>query len=131
MTFERTERELYLIEQFIRAKVSLLTERINSRFSFVSFRLFENNINGGLSECCEAQRDGVPYSSLNHGSRLNVGLDIINAFAAKVDFAPPIWIDSAESVTSIIPTSGQQIRLIVSATDSKLRSVPAQQEALV
>jgi len=129
--YEQTERDLYLIEQFIRAKVSLLTDRINSRFAFVTFRLFDEQVNGGLSECCEAMRDGVPFTSLNHGSRLNVGLDIINAFAAKFNFAPPIWIDNAESVTSIIPTSGQQIRLIVSATDSKLRSVPAQQEALV
>lgn len=121
--FETLEHQLHLIEQFIRAKVSMLTDRINSRFQIARWKLFEEQINGGLSECCEVTVNGVPYASLNTGMRLNVGLDIIDALAAKTAFAPPIFIDGAESVTRIRPTTGQQIRLIVSEADKTLRLV--------
>jgi hypothetical protein len=32
-----------------------------------------------------------------------------------------VWLDNAESVVNILSTKGQQIRLIVSAADKKLR----------
>lgn len=117
----RLEAHFYLTEQFIRAKVSALTSKINSHFTITTFKLFDEQVNGGLSECCEATCEGVPFSSLNNGRRVNVGLDIISTLSHHFGFRPPIFIDNAESVTSIIPTSKQQqIRLIVSASDSKL-----------
>jgi DNA repair exonuclease SbcCD ATPase subunit len=117
----RLEAHFYLTEQFIRAKVSALTSKINSHFTITTFKLFDEQVNGGLSECCEATCEGVPFSSLNNGRRMNVGLDIISTLSHHFGFRPPIFIDNAESVTSIIPTSKQQqIRLIVSASDSKL-----------
>lgn len=119
--FEQKEAELFLTEEFIKAKVSMLTDRINSKFTLARFKLFEQQVNGGVTEVCEATFNGVPYGSLNHGSRVNVGLDIINTLAEFHQFAPPIFIDNAESVTSLIPTKGQQIRLVVSATDKSLR----------
>lgn len=85
------------------------------------FKLFNVLVNGGIEECCETTYNGVPYSNLNSGARLNVGLDIINVLADHFGFAPPVWIDNAESVTDILPTRGQQIRLVVSAPDKQLR----------
>jgi DNA repair exonuclease SbcCD ATPase subunit len=115
------EARFYLTEQFIRAKVSALTSKINSHFTITTFKLFDEQVNGGLSECCEATCQGVPFSSLNNGRRVNVGLDIISTLSHHFGFKPPIFIDNAESVTSIIPTPGQQqIRLIVSASDQQL-----------
>src|SRR5690606_17152192 len=119
--FEELERQLHLCDMFIRAKVKMLTDRINSRFRLARFKLFDVQVNGGVSETCETTCDGVPYNSLNHGSRLNVGLDIINTLAEHYGFSPPVWIDNAESVTQILPTRGQQIRLVVSAADKSLR----------
>ena len=83
--------------------------------------MFNVLVNGGIEECCETVYNGVPYSNLNNGARLNIGLDIINALAEHYGFSPPVWLDNAESVTDILPTKGQQIRLIVSAQDKKLR----------
>lgn len=124
---ERIDRELFLTDEWIRVKVGLLEESINSQFKIARFRLFEIQINGGLNEVCEtlASSNGsfVPWSSLNNGMRVNVGLDIINTFARVHDFAPPIFIDNAESVTSLIPTTGQQIRLVVSEADKTLRVI--------
>lgn len=119
--FEELERQLHLCDLFVRAKVRLLTDRINSRFKLARFKLFDVQVNGGVAETCETTYQGVPYSSLNHGSRLNVGLDIINTLAERYGFAPPVWVDNAESVTRILPTRGQQIRLVVSAADKTLR----------
>ena len=120
--FEQLENELYLTEQFIRTKVSLLEEKINSRFKMARFKLFDVLVSGGMVECCETLYNGVPYSSgLNNAARINVGLDIINNLAEHYEFSAPIFIDNAEAVTDLIETSGQQIRLIVSAKDKQLR----------
>lgn len=119
--FEELEQQLYLTEEFIRTKVRLLEDRINSKFRMARFKLFDVQVNGALAECCETTYNGVPYSNLNNGARLNIGLDIINTLAEHFGFAPPVWLDNAESVTNILPTRGQQIRLIVSAADKKLR----------
>lgn len=118
---EELSRSFELTEEFIRTKVRLLTDRINSRFSIARFKLFHEQVNGGLAECCETEVNGVPYGSLNSGMRTNVGLDIINTFADHFGFAPPVFIDNAESVTELLPTVGQQIRLVVSAPDKTLR----------
>ena len=119
--FEDLEQQLYLTEEFIRAKVQMLEDKINSKFKMARFKLFEVQVNGALAECCETTFNGVPYSNLNNGARLNIGLDIINTLADHYGFTPPVWLDNAESVTDILPTKGQQIRLIVSAADKKLR----------
>ncbi len=119
--FEKLESEMYLTEQFIRTKVNLLESKINSRFKLARFKLFEQQINGGLSEVCEALFNGVPYSGgLNNAARINVGLDIINTLSEHYGFTAPIFIDNAEAVCRILKTNGQQIKLIVSEQYKKL-----------
>lgn len=120
--FERLEQELFLTEEFIRTKVNLLEEKINSKFRFARFKLFEQQINGGLAEVCETTYNGVPYSGgLNNAARINVGLDIINTLAEHYGITAPIFVDNAEAVTQMIDTHGQQIRLVVSEKDKQLR----------
>ena len=120
--FERLERELHLTEEFVRVKIRLLEDRINSRFKHARFKLFDVQVNGGLVECCETTYSGVPYSTaLNRGARLNIGLDIINTLTEHFRFSAPIVVDNAEAVTKLIPVTGQLIRLVVSAADKSLR----------
>ncbi|WP_077616823.1 AAA family ATPase [Caenibacillus caldisaponilyticus] len=120
--FEKLEHQLYLIEEFIRTKVNLLEEKINNKFKFARFKLFEQQINGGLQEVCETLYEGVPYSSgLNNAAKINVGLDIINTLSDHYGFSAPIFIDNAEAVTQLIETNSQMISLIVSENDKKLR----------
>lgn len=128
--FERLEGELYLTEQFVRAKVSLLEDRINSRFELARFKLFNQLVNGGVEEVCETMYLGVPYSSaLNNSARINIGLDIINTLSEHFQFTAPIWIDNAEAITQLLQTKGQQIRLYVSEVDKVLR-IEAAKEAI-
>ncbi|MGN7403501.1 AAA family ATPase [Cytobacillus praedii] len=120
--YEKLEHELYLTEEFIRTKVNLLEEKINSKFKYARFKLFKSQINGGLEECCETIYGGVPYSGgLNNAARINVGLDIINTLSEHYGFFAPIFIDNAEAVTKLIDTKAQTISLVVSEKDKHLR----------
>lgn len=120
--FEELEGNLYLTEEFIRLKVTMLEERINSKFKYARFKLFETQVNGGLQEVCETTFNGVPYSSgLNNAARINVGLDIINTLSEHNNFSAPIFIDNAEAVTKLIDTKAQTIALVVSEEDKELR----------
>lgn len=120
--FEKLEEELYLTEEFIRTKVNLLEEKINSRFQHARFKLFDQQINGGLTEVCETLYNGVPYNSgLNNAARINVGLDIINTLSVHYGFTAPIFVDNSEAVTKMIDTNSQVISLIVSEADKQLR----------
>lgn len=120
--FEEIEQQLFLTEEFIRTKVNLLEEKINSKFKYARFNLFKTNINGGLEEICETTYNGVPYSGgLNNAARINVGLDIINTLSEHYGVQAPIFVDNSEAVTSLIDIDSQVISLIVSEADKKLR----------
>lgn len=114
------EGQEYLCEEFIKTKVELLESSINSKFQYVSFKLFDTQVNGGLVETCEALINGVPFSNANTASQINAGLDIINALCSYYGVQSPIFIDNRESVNQIIDTDSQVINLIVSQ-DKKLR----------
>ena len=111
----------FLIDKFTKYKVDLLGEEINSHFKYARFKLFVEQINMGISECCEATVNGVPYSDLNTAARINAGLDIINTLSSVKGKTAPIFLDNRESCTSILPTQSQVINLFVSASDKKLR----------
>ncbi|EAD3672177.1 DUF2813 domain-containing protein [Listeria monocytogenes] len=120
--YNELEKGLYLIEKFNKAKCNLLEDKINSKFKYVSFKLFKTQINGGIDECCETIYNGVPYNSgLNNAARINGGLDIINALTEHVQVIAPVFIDNRESVTELIDTESQLISLIVSESDKNLR----------
>ena len=110
----------FLCEEFIRTKVELLEERINSKFKTVRFKLFKQQINGGVDEWCEALIDGVPFSNANTASQINAGIEIINTLSEFYGVTAPIFIDNRESINEIVQTDSQVINLIVSK-DKKLR----------
>ncbi len=110
----------YLGEQFVRTKVELLEESINKKFKgTVEFKLFQNQINGGLSETCEALIDGVPFSNANTAAQINAGLNIVNTMCEHFNAYAPVFVDNAESVNKIAKTESQLIKLTVSL-DKKL-----------
>lgn len=116
------ERQLYLCEEFTRAKTALVSQKIAEKIPNVQFVMFKPNItNEGIEECCEARYHGVPYQDLNLGARINVGLEIINALIKKYNVTAPIFVDNAESIVHLVDTPSQLIRLVVSESDSKLR----------
>ncbi|MEG0907020.1 MAG: hypothetical protein RSF87_12450, partial [Cellulosilyticaceae bacterium] len=115
------EQQEILVEEFTRSKVDMLEENINSKFTTVKFKLFDEQINGGLVECCESLIDGVPFSNANNAAKVAAGIDIINVLSNHYGFYAPIWLDNRESVTDIPSTQSQVINLIVSENDKELR----------
>lgn len=119
--FEDLEHSLYLTDLFIKTKVRMLDEKINSKFKIAQFRLFSDQVNGGLTECCDVLYDGV--ARMSNSQEIKVGLDIIRTLSKHYGISTPIFVDNCESITELPPMDGQVIRLIVSAEDKELRIV--------
>lgn len=123
--YAQCEKGEYLCELFIRAKVSMLDERINSRFETLKFKLFHEQQNGGLQEICKVlipcESGLVEYEKANSAARINAGIEIVNVLGEYFGVRLPVFCDNAESVTALKPSAGQAIRLIVSETDKVLR----------
>lgn len=103
----------FQIDQFKHTVIDEVENTINGMFSFVRFKMYEQQINGGERETCEALVNGVPYSTnVNTAARVNAGIDIINAICRKENVHAPIFIDNRESVTNVIDTDSQIVNLV-------------------
>lgn len=118
---EEMDRMIELCEEFARFRVQSVEQSVNSKFRLARFRLFTEQINGGLADCCDVVVDGVPYADLNSAMQINVGLDIIETLSQHYDRRVPLFIDNAESVTKLQEISAQVVRLEVSKEDKELR----------
>lgn len=113
----------FLIDEFVKAKVDMLEESINSHFEYARFKMFNVLVNGNIEECCETTYKGVPYRSMNNAARMNVGLDIINALTKFYNVTAPVFIDNAEAVTDFIKCNSQTIKLVVDADFKELTMI--------
>ena len=117
------EGQQYLGEEFIKTKVELLEGGINKKFNgAVTFKLFNQQVNGGVVECCEALVGGVPFGNANTAGQINAGLSIINTLCDHYEVQAPIFVDNRESVNDLVGIDKQIINLIVSK-DKKLKIV--------
>ncbi len=112
--FEEKQRILFLCEEYIKTYTEMVSDKINDLFSYVEFKLFDTQINGGIVETAEATYKGVPYGSLNSAAQINAGLDVINSLAKHFDKDIPIFVDNAESINELAETQSQLISLSVS-----------------
>lgn len=120
------DRKLELVRLFTRMKACDIENTINGKFKIVKWKLFNEQVNGGIEDCCEATVDGISYNDgLNSASRVNAGLDIINVLSEIYGKSVPVWIDSAESVSSYIKGDGQRIYLYV---DEKYNNLTVEKE---
>lgn len=108
------------IEKFNHLKIERIEKEVNSKFSLVKFKMFENQLNGGISETCVCTINGVPFADLNTASKINAGIDIINGLNNYFQISAPIFIDGRESITEIIETEDQICSLIVNENFEKL-----------
>ena len=117
---DTAESEIALCDLFTRRKIEQTTEAINSRFGGLRWKLFEQQVNGDISDCCEATANGVAWRDLSNSQQINAGLGVIDVIGQHHGITPPIFIDNAESVSAIHPTAAQQIRLIVSPAHKQI-----------
>lgn len=112
---EKTE---FTIANFQKTKMNMIENSINGRFKIVKFKLFETQINGGETPCCETMVNGVPFSDLNHAMQINAGIDCINALSEHYGVSAPLVVDNSEAVNELLPTDSQLIKLAVTLDKS-------------
>lgn len=119
------ERQDFLIKQFTTAKVKILEDAINNRFTTVKFKMFDTLNDGTEKEICRTlvNTNGVwvEFDGANNGGKINAGIDIINLLSEFYGVSLPLFIDNAESLSSFTEIKTQVIKLIVSEQDERLR----------
>ena len=125
---EGFEKAVYMADTFMDKRAKMAEDEINSHFSYIKFKLFEQQVNGGMKEVCEPlipNADGqmVDYKSANTAAQINANLEIMEALAKAYGVLVPIFIDGAERVSKIRKMDCQTIALVVSAKDDVLRVV--------
>lgn len=101
------------IDQFNKAKIEMVENRVNSLFSLVKFKMFENQIKGGEAPTCVCMINGVPFSDLNTAGKIQAGIDIIATLQKHFEYVAPVFIDNRESVSEIPAIECQIINLVV------------------
>lgn len=109
-TLEKLE---FQIEAYQRAEIMLIESKVNSKFALVKWKMFDEQLNGGLAPTCEAIVNGTPYNDLNTASKINAGLDVINALNYHFNVFAPVFIDQRESIVTLQQTDCQVISLVV------------------
>ncbi|MCD3217453.1 AAA family ATPase [Clostridium botulinum C] len=111
----KLEQQEILCQEFIKSKVNLLEDKVNSMFKYVKFRFVKEYNTGGIEEDCEPIVGGVPFgTNLNTAAKINAGIDIINTLSSHYGVQAPIFIDNRESVNDLIESNSQIVNLVVS-----------------
>lgn len=104
------EHQQHIIHLYELAESKLITERVNEMFDYVNWKLFEQQLNGGLKNICSVRVNGIPFNhGLNTGSQIKAGLEIINVFSNHYGKNAPVFIDNMESLTSTPKYDGLQL----------------------
>lgn len=103
---------------FNKAKSDIITQRVNSMFTYVQFKLFNTLINGNEEPCCDTLVNGVPYPDVNTGGKINAGLEIIRVLSDKYETFVPCFVDNAETISYPIQLQSQMI-LLTKVKDQK------------
>ena len=119
------EQIVWLLDEFMKAKMDLLSERINSHFKKVRFRLFTDQINGGVKETCTMQINTngsyVDYSDANNAAKIIGGLDVIEALSGLYEVEAPIMLDNSECLDRYnTPEMDAQLILLEVSDDETL-----------
>ena len=119
---EQMDRLIAMCEEFTRYRVQAITESVNSKFRLTRWRLFTEQVNGGLADCCEPMDvNGSTFDGTNNAMKINIGMDIIDTLSAHFGRRVTLFVDNAESVTHLQSIGSQVVRLVVSEQDKELR----------
>ena len=81
----------FQITEFTNRKMKAVEDSVNGMFPSVKFKMFDQQINGGIAETCETMIGGVPYADANNAGRINAGLEIISVFSQQNDTYAPVF----------------------------------------
>lgn len=102
------------MQDFGRLKAEHIESLLNSMFpEHIKFKMFNEQINGGIEDVCDTLIYGVPWNDANNAAKINAGISIINQLAGHYGVSAPIFVDNAEAVTRIEESKSQMILLYV------------------
>ncbi len=107
------DKQLADIQAYKNAESDLIAAAVNNRFKHVEFKLFKENLNGSLEDCCEAlfKGSGVPYSDMSTGQQIICGVDVVNVLSTYYAVSVPLFVDHSESLTLPLEAKSQTIEL--------------------
>lgn len=110
--YERMELAAQRLEKL---RFEDVERHINGLFHHVTFKLFDQTIEGKSVDACVAVVGDALYPVANSADKLNAGLDIIHTLSGYFGFRCPIFIDNAEGCTNIDGHGMQLVKLYVKA----------------
>lgn len=118
---EKLEKQ---IEKFNKAKMDMLSERINDKFKLVRWKLFEQQKNGRYADVCVCQIHGSDYgeNTTSATERMMAGMDIISTLQSIYEVEAPIFLDDADLYNDWnIPAMDCQLIKLCVSEDEELR----------
>lgn len=95
----KEEHTLYLLQEFAKAKITLVEESVNKYFDLIRWKFYQTLENGGYQSVCRALVGGVDYDvSLNKSDRILCQLDLCKGFMKSAGVVLPLLADDTESV---------------------------------
>lgn len=97
---EKYENIKSAAERFISKRCEIVVEKLNSMFKTIKIELFETLKDGSKKESFNITCKGVPYESLNKGSKLAAGIELSLFLQNGLGISVPTIIDDGESYSS-------------------------------
>lgn len=118
---DEASEQLRLVTQFVAAKCRMVSDKVNTLFPGLQWRLFQQNVtNDDIVETCELTAHGVGYRDLSQGEKIRAGLVIVNTLQEMLQAVNPVWIDGAESITFTPVVKSQLVLLKAQENKNKL-----------
>lgn len=113
-----------MIDKFNKAKMDMLSERINDNFELVKWKLFEKQKNQKYAETCVCMVNGSCYgdNTTSATEKMLAGMDIIRTLHGVYGISAPIFLDDADLYNEWnIPDMGCQLIKLCVSEDEDLR----------
>lgn len=118
------------IKSFRTKRSELMVHKIDSLFTTISVRLYEQLKNGEERATFEIERDGKPYSKLSTAEKIKAGLELIEVLSKQSEVVTPTFVDNAESILNFTKPSGQIIVARVVDKELEIIGVSLKEEAI-
>lgn len=102
----------------------MLSDSVNKRFKLVTWKLFEQQKNGGIKDVCVCMIHGSQYgeNTTSATERMMAGMDIINTLQEIYEVKAPIFLDDADLYNDWnIPDMDSQLIELCVSEDKELR----------
>lgn len=108
------EGMLEKLSMFEREKASIISEKVNKEFDYISVKMTEVNKSGEIVDTCAIlDKDGVSYQVTNSASRMRCGIDVARCFSRFYGVSLPLFVDNAERMdSSNLPDYDGQVVLL-------------------